>query len=233
MGITPMPCLGWQRPAAAPCRVCPFLNLSWGCSLATSCHTHVNSDVRHLLVSSGLKGPCWDLGLVTGANTAPGIGCRPWVSGVLGCSCRGVSLLLKSLRSRCWSSGLRLMAVITFGAPKRPVSTGSPWHLAAGRLAPDINPRGAGPPAGTALLFQISGRSRILGPRGLLGWGWEWGWHFPFVKPLQLSSGSFSRLSASAAQREPSCLSELFPAPTLGPGLPGLLLPEGAGSCSS
>lgn len=171
VGITPMPCLGWQRPAAAPCRVCPFLNLSWGCSLATSCHTHVNSAVRHLLVSSGLKGPCWDLGLVTGANTAPGIGCRPWVSGVLGCSCRGVSLLLKRLRSRCWSSGLRLMAVITFGAPKRPVSTGSRWHLAAGRLAPDINPRGAGPPTGTALLFQISGRGRILGPRGLPGLG--------------------------------------------------------------
>lgn len=86
-GITLRPCLGWQSQAATSLQDLPFpkLGVLWVAFLeTTSCHNprelHMSSTCW-FPVGEGL-GPSWDLGLVTGASMAPGIGCLPWVSGI-------------------------------------------------------------------------------------------------------------------------------------------------------
>ena len=77
------------------------------------------------------------MSFVTGATTAPGIGCLPWVSGVLSGSCGGIALLRRRLRSPgCRASGLWLITMIAFGTEKpcfhlMPVAPGgqATWHL--------------------------------------------------------------------------------------------------------
>lgn len=86
---------------------------------------------------------------------------------------------------------LVLRAVADHGdnlAPRRalfPLEACGTWQT--GRVAPDINPRGAGPPTGTAwLCWNLGCRPNPGGPSGLPG-----GWHFLFLfKMLQLSTSS-------------------------------------------
>lgn len=124
---------GWQRQKATAPQGLPFppdsVGLSQGDLLA---HPLGAPCAQHMLVSCRGRGlePSWDLSFVTGATTAPGIGCLPWVSGVLSDSCSGVALLRRRLRSPgCWASGLRLITMIAFGTEK------PCFHLTPGRQA--------------------------------------------------------------------------------------------------
>ena len=131
---------GWQRQKATAPQALPFppdgVGLSQGDLLP---HPPGAPCARHMLVSCRGWGwePSWDLSFVTGATTAPGIGCLPRVSGVLSDSCSGVALLRRRLRSPgCWASGLRLITLIAFGTEKpcfhlTPVAPGgqASWHL--------------------------------------------------------------------------------------------------------
>lgn len=138
MGITLMPYLGWHSQAATSSLGLPF---------PKACFGVVQGDLfgGDLLPREPyMSNTCWfpaeeglgaflALGLVTGASMAPGIGCLPWVSAVLSCSCCGVSLLMKRLKSRCWSFGLQLIRAITVGNQKEPYFH---WkHVALGRHA--------------------------------------------------------------------------------------------------
>lgn len=209
---------GWQSQKATAPQGLPFPPDSVGVSQGdlpprppgASC-------TQHILVSCRGRGwgPSWDLSFVTGATTAPGIGCLPWVSGVLSGSCGGVALLRRLRSPGCWASGLWLITMIAFGTEKpcfhlMPVAPGrqATWHLT---LTHEVLAR----QQATVNFARFQVVAGLRGPSGS-----HCGQHFHFLLKccgLVWLTPLFAPLSFLVLTRAPSSFLGLFPSPKPGP----------------
>lgn len=210
---------GWQSQKATAPQGLPFPPDSGGvsqgdlppCPPGAPCTQHIPVSCR----GQGW-GPSWDLSFVTGATMAPGIGCLPWVSGVLSGSCGGIALLRRRLRSPgCRASGLWLITMIAFGTEKpcfhlMPVAPGreATWHLT---LTHEV----LACQQATVNFARFQVVAGLRGPSGS-----HCGQHFHFLLKccgLVWLTPLFAPLSFLVLTRAPSSFLGLFPSPKPGP----------------